>query len=62
MRNKSFNLTNTTEKEYKDWCKKNKKDCLKESSKGEFFKLVLDGVLVRDKEGKLVEVNTNEKK
>lgn len=60
MRNKQFELTGVTESEFKVWCKENKMDPLKESTKKEFFKLVLDGKIVRDSSTNKIISSNNE--
>lgn len=47
-------LLNITEQDYILWCKKNKKACLKDESKKEFFELVRSGKLIRDESGKFI--------
>lgn len=47
---------NITEDDYLIWCKNNKKSSYKREIKEEFFKKILDGKIVRNKNGELEEV------
>lgn len=46
---------NITEKDYLSWCKKNKRPSYKREIKEEFFKKILDGKIIKNKNGELEE-------
>ena len=51
---KAFSIVGVTEQDYLDWCKENKKPHYRTSTKAEFFKLIQEGKLVKDKSGQVV--------
>lgn len=46
---------NITEEDYLNWCKKYNKTTYKRETKEEFFKKILDGKIVKNKNGELEE-------
>ena len=54
LNKQAFISAGVTIDEYKQWCKDNKKSAYLQSSKEDFFARILDGRLVRDKNGKLI--------
>lgn len=50
----AFSLVGVTVEEYVNWCIENKRPIYNQKTKNEFFKLISDGRLVRDMNGRLV--------
>lgn len=54
MNRQVFEVLGITFEEYKDYCKENKIEHYRNSNKREFLRQLLDGELIKNKEGKIV--------
>ena len=54
MNRQVFEVLGITFEEYKDYCKENKIEHYINSNKREFLRQLLDGELIKNKEGKIV--------
>ena len=57
LNKKALELTGVTERDYRKWCKREKRKAADINSKYLFFKLIQEGKLVKNEKGLVVDVN-----